>query len=136
MESRALLSGFYPQTRLHFDSFWVMPFKVVHHVPCYGFVFEAEGTRVVHFTDSAPEFSSLQRHMAEGADVVIFHTPTFEAHHSHTSVQDIISLVRDWTLKKVVITHINHNNLTHEELLDKVAVYGITVAYDGLTLEV
>ncbi len=136
LEERALLSGFDPQTRLYFGDLTVMPFKVIHHVPCYGFAFEEAGARIVHFSDSAPELSNLHRHLAEEADVVIFHTPTFEAHLHHLSVQNVISLVQDWSLQRVVITHINHDNLLHEELVEKTTPHGITVAYDGLTLEV
>jgi len=136
LQERALLSGFYPHTRLHFGDLSVMPFKVIHHVPCYGFAFEMTGTRILHFSDSGAELSNLHRHLAKEADVVIFHTPTFEAHRSHTSVQDVISLVQDWSVQRAVITHINHDNLSHEELVEKLAPYGITVAYDGLTMEV
>ncbi len=136
LEERSLLSGCCPHTWLHFGDLRVMPFKVVHHVPCYGFVFEAEGGRIVHFTDSASELSTFHRHLAGAADVVIFHTPTFEAHPHHLSVQDVISLVQDRSLQRAVITHINHDNLPHAELVEKVAPCGITVAHDGLTLEV
>lgn len=136
LEERALLSGFYPHTRLHFGDLSVMPFKVMHHVPCYGFAFEEAGVRVLHFSDSGPELGDLHRRLMEGADVAIFHTPTFEPYRSHISVQEVISLVQDYPIQRAVITHINHNNLLHEELAEKVAHYGITVAYDGLTLEV
>ncbi len=136
LESRALLSGFYPHTWLHFGDLKVMPFKVIHHVPCYGFAFEETGTRVLHFSDSGPELGNLHRHLLAGADVAIFHTPTFEPYRSHISVQGVISLVQEYSLRRAVITHINHHNLLHEELVERVAPYGITVAYDGLTLEV
>ena len=136
LEERALLSGFYPHTRLHFGDLTVMPFKVIHHVPCYGFAFEEAGTRLVHFSDSGPELSDLHRHLLEGADVAIFHTPTFEPNHSHISIQSIIPLAQEYSFQRAVITHINHNNLLHEELVERVAPYGITVAYDGMTLEV
>ncbi len=136
LQAKALLSGFHPHTRLHFGGLTVMPFKVVHHVPCYGFVFEEGDTRLVHFTDSGPELSDIHRHLLEGADVAIFHTPTFEPHHSHISVQKVISLVQEYSIQRAVITHINHNNLLHEELVEKTSSHGITVAYDGLTLEV
>ena len=136
LEERALLAGFYPHTRLHFGNLRVMPFKVIHHVPCYGFVFEAAGARIVHFSDSASELSNLHRHLAEEAAVVIFHTPTFEVHPHHLSVQNVISLVQDCSFQRAVITHINHDNFSHAELVEKVAPYGITVAYDGLILEV
>jgi hypothetical protein len=36
-----------------------------------------------------------------------------------------------------VVTHIGHNNLSHEELVKKLKPYdNIIVAYDGLTLQV
>ena len=136
LRAKALLSSFASHTKLHFGGLTVMPFKVIHHVPCYGFVFEEGDTRLVHFTDSGPDFSDLHRRLMEEADVVIFHTPTFEPHRSHVSVQRVISLVQELSLRRAVITHINHNNFLHEELVERVAPYGITVAYDGLTMEV
>lgn len=144
LEDKALLSGFYSYTRLCFGDLTVMPFKVLHHVPCYGFAFEERcpepvegaGVRVLHFSDSGPELSNLHYHLLEGAAMAIFHTPTFEPYRSHISVQDVISLVQDCSLQRVVITHINHNNLLHEKLVERIAPHGITVAYDGLTLEV
>ena len=136
LEERALLSGFCSHTWLHFGDLTVMPFKVTHHVPCYGFAFEEAGTRVLHFSDSGPELSDLHRRLLEGANMTIFHTPTFEPYRSHISVQEVISLVQDYPTQRMVITHINHSNLLHEELVEKTAPHGITVAYDGLTLEV
>jgi len=44
--------------------------------------------------------------------------------------------VQDRSLQRAVITHINNDNLTHTELVEKVAPYGITVTYDDLTMEV
>jgi len=136
LESHALLSGFHSHSQLHFGDLTVMPFKVVHHVPCYGFAFEEAGVRVLHFSDSSSELGNLHYRMLEGADMAIFHTPTFEAHRSHTSVQDVISVVQDCGLQRTVITHINHNNLLHEELVRELAPLGITVAYDGLQIEI
>ncbi len=136
LESRALLSGFSTQSFLHFADLRIMPFKVSPHVPCYGFSFEANRKRVVHFTDSSSELSDLHRHIAKEADLVIFHTPTFETNRNHLSVQNVISLVKDSSLKRVIITHINHNNFSHTELEEKVAPWAITVAHDGLSLEV
>jgi len=50
---------------------------------------------------------------AKEADTVIFHTPTFEAHRHHISVQNVIALVQDWSLQRAVITHVNHDLLIH-----------------------
>ena len=135
-KKRALLSGFQAQTRLHFGDLTVMPFKVIHHVSCYGFVIESEGARLVHFTDSDFKLSNLHRSLIRDADVVIFHTPTYEEHRHHLSVKNVIALAKDWSLKQTVITHINHHNLSHEELEEKLAPEGIIVAYDGLVLEI
>ncbi len=136
LESQALLSGFHSHTRLCFGDLTVMPFKVIHHVPCYGFAFEEAGTRVLHFSDSGPELSNLHYHLLNEAAVAIFHTPTFEPYRTHISIRDVIALMQECPLQRIVITHINHNNLLHNELVEKVAPYKITVAYDGLTLEV
>ncbi|GAH89815.1 unnamed protein product, partial [marine sediment metagenome] len=92
--------------------------------------------QVVHFTDSSYELSDLHRYIAKEADLVIFHTPTFETNRNHLSVQNVISLVKDSSSKQAIITHINHNNLSHAELVERVEPWGITVAYDGLTMEV
>lgn len=135
LKQRALLSGFFPQTKLYFGDLAIIPFKVIHHVSCYGFVFETGDSRVVFFADSDVSLSRLHRELATEADVVIFHTPTFETHPHHLCVRDIMTLVKDWSLKKTVITHINHNNFSHKELEEKVVDQGIMVAYDGLTLE-
>ncbi len=135
LKEQALLSGFYAQTKLYFGDLAIIPFKVLHHVPCYGFVFETGDSRIVHFADSDVRLSGLHRELAASADVVIFHTPTFETHPHHLCVQDVMTLVKDWPIKKAVITHINHNNLSHEELEEKIGDLGIIVAYDGLTLE-
>ncbi len=136
LEERALLAGCFPHVRVYFGDLTVMPFKVVHHVPCYGLAFEAGGVRIVHFSDSGFELAGLHRYLAQEADLVIFHTPTLDTHPHHLSVLDVISLVQDWSVQRAVITHINHDNLLHAELVEQVAPYGITVAYDGLAMEV
>ncbi len=136
LKKQALLSGFQAQTRLYFGGLTVMPFKVIHHVPCYGFVLESEGTRVVHFTDSDSKLSNLHRSLVRDADLVIFHTPTYEAHRHHLCVENVVALVKDWSLKQTVITHINHHNLSHQELVEKLAPEGVIVAHDGLTMEI
>jgi len=136
LTEQALLAGFCPNTRLHFGELGVMPFKVIHHVPCYGFALEAEGARVVHFTDAGNRLSLLHKNLAREADVIIFHTPTFEEHRNHICVRDVIALVEELSLRRAVITHINHDNLTHDELVARAASHNITVAYDGLILEV
>jgi phosphoribosyl 1,2-cyclic phosphate phosphodiesterase len=56
---------------------------------------------------------------------------------SHLSVEEAIILNEVVGAKKVILTHANHSNLPHDELEAYVAQFeGISVAYDGLTVEV
>jgi len=50
------------------------------------------------------------------ADLVIFHTPQFERDEHHTGVEDLLQLLDRHPARKVIITHINHHNRTHQEL--------------------
>ncbi len=65
-----------------------------------------------------------------------FTPPPLSRTANHIGVQELVSLVQDYSIQQVVITHINHDNLLRAELVKKTASHGITVAYDGLTLEV
>jgi phosphoribosyl 1,2-cyclic phosphodiesterase len=92
---------------------------------------EAGGCRVL--LDTPPEISQLldQAGVFDLTAVVLSHE-----HFDNISVQNVIALMQDWSLQRAVITHINHDNLTHAELVEKVAPYDITVAYDGQTMEI
>lgn len=136
MEKSALLSCFHPHVLLHFGVLQVLPFKVPHHVPCYGFAFMEGGKLALHFSDSGTDLSGLHIQLLRQADVAIFHTPTFEEEGHHMSVEDVIQLVQKWGLKRAVITHINHHNYLHEELVERLSPYNITVSYDGMELEI
>ena len=68
-------------------------------VSCYGSACEARGTQVVCFTDASLELSDPHRYLTDEAGVTISHTPTFEPHRPHVSVQGLISQVQDWSLR-------------------------------------
>jgi len=130
-------SCFHAYTHLHFGNLTITPFKVRHHVPCYGFLFEEGGKKLVSFSDSANCFSPLQMEMMKTAEVIIFHTPEFKEQKHHMSVEDILQLCQKEKLRRVIVTHINHNNLLHQELVEKAKPFpNLTVAYDGLTVEI
>jgi len=135
MKRYAMLSGFGSHTLLDFGEIKVLPFKVIHHVPCYGFAF-AEGDKMaMYLSDSSANLSEFHIQLLRQADVAIFHTPTFGEQRNHMSVEDVIELVQKHAVKRAVITHINHRNFLHEELVEKLAPYGIVVSYDGMVLE-
>jgi phosphoribosyl 1,2-cyclic phosphate phosphodiesterase len=131
-----LPSEFESHGRLTFGSLSVTPFKVMHHVPCYGFLFEEAGKKVVYYSDSNQMLSEFHVRLLVQADVAIFHTPTFEHAEHHISVQELVALLERYPTRQAIITHINHHNQLHNELVEILAPHNIKVAYDGLELEV
>lgn len=135
MQTKAFLSPVLANVKLCFNELSVMPFHVMHHVPCYGFLFIEGNKKVAYLSDSGPELSSLLLSMLAQVDLAIFNTPTFEEPDNHISVQGVIKLAQQGAVRKAVITHINHRNYTYEELKEKVAPYGLIVSYDGMEIE-
>ena len=136
MQKKALLSPLLAQVRLHFGELSVMPFRVIHHVPCYGFLFVDGDRQIAYLSDSGPSLSSLLLAILAKVDLAIFNTPTFDEHGNHISVRRVVELVQQGAVRKAVITHINHRNYTYEELKAKVEPHGIVVSYDGMEIEV
>ena len=136
LATRVLPATFTSHTVLTFGPLQVMPFKVLHHVPCYGFVLRENDRQVVYFSDGDDQMSQFHLRLLEQADVAIFHTPTFDAEEHHISVRELVALLQAHTPGQAVITHINHHNRLHEELEAYLAPYNVVVAYDGMVLEV
>lgn len=116
----------------------ITPFRVKHKVPTSGFLFEENGKKIVHFSDSNAELTDWHIKQIKNADVVIFHAVTFEKSYiDHISVEDVLDLISCYEVKKIVLTHINHENLPYEKLVKKLAPYkNIVVAYGGMKLKV
>ena len=116
----------------------VTPFEVEHKVPTFGFLFEEDGKKLMHFSDSTAKFDDWQIEQMQKADVVVFHTTTFDKVTSdHISVKDVLNLNSRYKIKKIVLSHINHKNLTYEKLVKKLDRYkNILVAYDGMKIEI
>lgn len=134
--SRVLPATFTSHVTLTFGPLQVTPFKVVHHVPCYGFLFTEGDRQVVYFTDGDDQMSEYHLRLLTTADVAIFHTPTFEPDDHHIGVTELMALLERYPVRHAVITHINHNNRLHEELEALLQPYNVVVAYDGMTMEV
>jgi len=131
-----LPSGFHSHSRLSLGSLQVTPFKVMHHVPCYGFLFEEDGKKVAYYSDGSHLLSEFHVRLLTEADMAIFHTPVFDHTEHHISVQELLTLLQHYPIHQVVITHINHYNRRHDELVEILAPHNVLVAYDGLELEV
>ena len=139
LPSIAFHFAFHPGVAIRFNDFFFTPFEVRHTVPCFGLALCEGQRRVVHAADTDRRLSNYARCLIQGADALIVNTPFFEprAEESHLSVQEAITLKDEVGVKQLILTHANHFNLPHDELEAYVARFeGVTVAYDGLTIEV
>jgi phosphoribosyl 1,2-cyclic phosphate phosphodiesterase len=130
--------GIRPGTTIHFHDFSLTPFGVPHKVPCCGFVLSDGQRRVVHAADSGPKLSNYARCLLEGADMLILSTPFFysDEDETHMGVDEAVALKDEVGAKQLILTHVNHFNKPHDKLEAYVAQYeGVTVAYDGLVLD-
>lgn len=116
----------------------VTPFQVSHKVPTFGLVFTADKKRVVHFSDKAgSDLSDYEKRLVKTSNVTIFHTPGYEGGTDHIDVISVIKIAERYPSTRFVISHIGHNNLLHDELVEKVApIENIVVSYDGMEIAV
>ncbi len=142
LQKKALISPFSSHNPLCFGELWISPFRVLHSVDTFGFNFYdmRSKKRLVYFSDSNRDLGSYHLYLLKVADVVILHAPRFEPKgldDDHISVQDAVELVQKYQVRRVVLTHINHHNLLHEELVEYLKPYpNIIVGYDRMVLEI
>ncbi|MBN4081074.1 MBL fold metallo-hydrolase [Caldithrix abyssi] len=116
----------------------VKPFSVFHKVPTFGLIFKENQKRITHFSDmGAKKLSDYQKRLLKNSDLAVFHTPGFDGGTDHIDVVSVMDIAKRYPSTQFVITHIGHNNLSHEELVEKLILYeNIIVAYDGLSLQI
>ncbi len=116
----------------------VTPFDVSHKIPTFGLIFKYDDQRIVHFSDSVnTKLSDYQRLQVKQANLVIFHTVSWDGGTDHIDIITVIKIAQRYPKTRFVITHIGHNAFSHEELVEKLSPYkNIIVAYDGLELRV
>lgn len=116
----------------------VTPFAVAHKVPTFGLVFKQDERRIVHFSEKEDaNLSDFQKRLIKKANLAIFHTVGFEGGTDHIDVKGVIKIAKRYPATRFVITHIGHNNLSHDKLVERLSPYkNMIVAYDGLELEI
>jgi phosphoribosyl 1,2-cyclic phosphate phosphodiesterase len=116
----------------------VTPFEVSNKIPTYGLLFTDGEKRIVHFSDKlGSKLNDYEKGLVRKSDLAIFHTPAFDGETDHIDVLGVISIAKNYPSTRFVISHIGHNNLSHEELEEKLTSYeNMLVAFDGLELEV
>ena len=71
----------------------------------------------------------------KGLDTLVINALRFEPHPSHLNVDEAIEIIDLLKPKKTFFTHISHNMGFHEEVCKQLPK-NITLAYDGLVLEI
>jgi phosphoribosyl 1,2-cyclic phosphate phosphodiesterase len=129
---------FHPGMAIRFDGFFFTPFAVRHPVPCFGLAIYEDGRKTVYTSDTSNRFSNYAHCLMDRADLLIVNTPRFSPpHEDHITSVEAVELKEQAGARRLILTHINHHNLPHDELeawargLD-----GVTIAYDGLEVEV
>ena len=71
----------------------------------------------------------------KGLDTLVINALRFEPHPSHLNVEEAIEIIDQIKPKNTFFTHISHNMGFHEEVCKKLPK-NVTLAYDGLVLEI
>ena len=129
---------YYPGASLDFGQFSLVPFAARHRHAVFGVSIRSEGKQVVYTSSTLSRLTNYARSLVAGADVLIVNTPTFEPpKDDHITVTEAIALKSEVNVGQLILTYVNHNNRPHDELESYVSQYpGVTVAFDGMSLEV
>ncbi|MEW6231336.1 MAG: MBL fold metallo-hydrolase [Chloroflexota bacterium] len=127
-----------PGLAIYFDGFFTVPFGVHHSVPCFGLAFHVNGQKIVYTSDGDSRVSNYARRLILGADLLMVNTPFFAngPAAAHLDVGEAIALKERVGATRMILTHINHLNRPHDQLEQYLRQFpGVTVAYDGLEIE-
>lgn len=71
----------------------------------------------------------------EGSEIIVINALRKEDHISHFNLSEALELLDRLKPKRAYLTHISHLLGKHEEVLKELPSY-VTIAYDGLTIEI
>lgn len=111
----------------------VEPIPVDHaHIPTIGYRFEADGYSMAYVPDCHHMDDATIRHLS-GVDVMILDALRPESHPTHYSYDESAAVLKRIGARQSFVTHMGHQ-LGHAEVQAALPA-GITVPYDGLTIE-
>lgn len=89
------------------------------------------GKRVIY----APDLKVMPREVFEGADVAIVNGTFYQREHpAHMPLVKSLRACRRLGVKRVIVTHVGHLELSNAELWAQLSEQGADLAYDGATL--
>jgi phosphoribosyl 1,2-cyclic phosphate phosphodiesterase len=97
--------------------------------PCHGFRFG----RAAYLTDHS-EIPEESLAMLGGLDVLFLDALRYKPHPTHSTVEQSLRVVERLKPRRAFFTHISHD-LAHERAQSLLPA-GVTLAYDGLEIEV
>jgi phosphoribosyl 1,2-cyclic phosphate phosphodiesterase len=108
---------------------------------CHGYLFTDGKKRYAYMTDASSELppASLAALQEKPLDCLIYEC-TFDKcpgpQRTHSDIEGVLNLHSLLGPQRMLLTHISHRNLCHDELSALMARHGIEVAWDGLRIEV
>ncbi|HEY0676798.1 MAG TPA: MBL fold metallo-hydrolase [Chitinophagaceae bacterium] len=118
------------------DEFWVgdirvIPILVWHmKMPVLGFRFGD----FTYITD-ANRIDETEKEKIQGSKVIVLNALRKEAHISHFTLDEAVSLVQELHVPQAYFTHISHQLGRHDDI-DRELPHGIQLAYDGLVVTI
>jgi phosphoribosyl 1,2-cyclic phosphate phosphodiesterase len=114
-----------------FENLNIKPIKVMHHK------LEVLGYRIKDFTyiTDANKISVIELQKIKGSKVLVLNCLQINKHISHFNLEEAIDIVKKLKVKKTYFTHISHN-LGNHILINKLLPNNISLAYDGLEIDI
>ena len=127
---------YYPGVALSFGEFSLVPFAA-RRESVFGLSFNSDGRQIIYASSTTSHLTNYARCLMAGTNVLIVNTPTFEPpKEDHITVLEAIKLKKQAGVDQLILTCINHHNRPHDELEDYARQFpGVTIAYDGMSLE-
>lgn len=121
-----------PHEELKVNELTVLPFRVMHDkLPILGYKIG----KLAYITDmkTIPEEEIA---LLQDIDVLVVNALRFtKEHHSHMLVDEALAFAKRTSAQRVFFTHMCHDIGLHDEV-NKILPDGITLAYDGETVEI
>lgn len=109
----------------------ITPIEVMHYkLPIFGYIIN----NFVYITD-AKNISNEEKQKLKGIEYLVVNALRKEEHFSHFTLYEALQLINEIKPKQAYLTHISHNLGLHKEL-EKELPSNVSLAYDGLTIEV
>ena len=128
---------YYPGAIMYFGPFSLVAFAARRRQPIFGIFILYKGKKFVYASSTPNRLTNYARCLMVDADVLIVNTPTLQPpKEDHITLVEAMALKKQVNARQLILTYINHNNLPHDQLEEYVRQEpGVTVAYDGFSLE-